>query len=292
MRSYPADYELIAPRSLDAVLRLLNGEPGQWTPIAGGTEIMVLFGAGKLTSRKLVSIWSLPELREIVEDEDWIAIGGGCSFTQIRRHAGVQKNFPLLAQCASWTGSIANQNRGTIGGNLANASPAADSSPALFAYAAELELISTRGTRRVPYEQFHLGYKKTALAADELIRAVRMPKRFGESFCYARKVGTRNAQAISKICVAATGSLRHGRVEEIRIGMGSVAPAPLRLIGTERVLLGAALNDATIAEARKALLNEAVPIDDIRSTASYRQLIAGNLLEELLREFAAWGDRK
>src|SRR5271155_4279790 len=160
MRSYPADYELITPGNLDAVLRLLNDEPGQWMPIAGGTEIMVLFGAGKLATRKLVSI-SLPELREIVEDEVSIAIGSGCSFTQIRLHAGVQRHFPLLAQCASWTGSIANQNRGTIGGNLANASPAADSPPALFACAAEIELISVRGARRIPYEQFHLGYKHT-----------------------------------------------------------------------------------------------------------------------------------
>jgi len=290
MRSYPADYELITPGSLDAVLRLLSDEPGQWTPIAGGTEIMVLYGAGKLAARNLVSI-SLAELREIVEDENSISIGSGCSFTQIRRHTGVQEHFPLLAKCASWTGSIANQNRGTIGGNLANASPAADSSPALFAYAAEIELISTRGTRRIPYEEFHLGYKKTALAADELIRAIYLRKRPTDLFCYARKVGTRNAQAISKLCVAATGELRHGRVEEIRIGMGSVAPAPLRLVSTERVLRGAALNDATIAEARKALLREAAPIDDIRSTASYRKLIAGNLLEELLQDFAAWGNR-
>src|SRR5271165_2589250 len=292
MRSYPADYELIVPGSLDAVLRLLSDEPGQWTPIAGGTEIMVLFGAGKLAARKLVSIAPLPELREIVEDEDSISIGSGSSFTQIRRHAGVQKHFPLLAQCASWTGSIANQNRATLGGNLANASPAADSSPALFAYGAEIEVISTRGTRRIPYEQFHLGYKKTALAKDELIRAVHLRKHFDGSFRYARKVGTRNAQAISKICVAATGKLHQGRVEEIRIGMGSVAPTPLRLANTERALLGATLNEATISEARKALLSEAAPIDDIRSTASYRKLIAGNLLEELLREFAAWGSQK
>src|SRR5271154_207461 len=279
MRSYPDDYQLITPGSLDTVLRLLHDEPGQWTPIAGGAEIMVLYGAGKLAARKIVSISPLAELREIKDDGDVISIGSGCSFTQIRLHAGVQRHFPLLAQCASWTGSIANQNRGTIGGNLANASPAADSSPALFAYAAEIEMISTRGTRRIPYEEFHLGYKKTALAGDELIRAVYLRKRPTNLFCYARKVGTRNAQAISKICVAATGRLRQGRVEEIRIGMGSVAPAPLRLTGTERVLLGAALNDATIAEARKALLSEAAPIDDIRSTASYRKLIAGNLLE-------------
>src|SRR5271170_593316 len=191
MRSYPAVYELVTPGSLDAVLRLLSDEPGQWTPIAGGTEIMVLYGAGKLAARNLVSI-SLAELSEIVDDENSISIGSGCSFTQIRRHTGVHKHCPRLAKCASWTGSTANQNRGTIGGNLANASPAADSSPALFAYAAEIELISARGTRRIPYQQFHLGYKKTALAPDELIRAILLPKRFAGSFRYARKVGARN----------------------------------------------------------------------------------------------------
>jgi CO/xanthine dehydrogenase FAD-binding subunit len=246
---------------------------------------MVLYGAGKLTARKLVSI-SLPEIREIAEDANCISIGGGCSFTQIRHHPGIQKHFPLLVQCASWTGGIANQNRGTIGGNLANASPAADSPPALFAYAAELELISVRGTRRIPYQQFHLGYKKTVLAPDELIRAVLLPKRFDDALRYARKVGPRNAQAISKICVAATASVRQGRIEEIRIGMGSVAPTPLRLSRTEQVLLGATPNSATIAEARRALSSETAPIDDIRSTASYRTLVAGNLLEEMLRGFA------
>jgi CO/xanthine dehydrogenase FAD-binding subunit len=287
MRSYPADYELIAPGSLEAVLSLLNEQPGQWTPIAGGTEIMVLYGVGKLAARKLVSIWNLPELCEISEDDQTLTIGGGCTFTQLRRHAGIQQYFPLLAQCASWTGSIANQNRGTLAGNLANASPAADSPPALFAYDAEIEIVSVRGARRVPYTEFHLGYKKTVLAADELIRAIHLPKRFGTSFRYARKVGARNAQAISKICIAATGHLQKGRVEEIRIGIGSVAPAPMRALATERVLIGGKVNDVTIAEARRILLSEMAPIDDIRSTAEYRKLVACNLVEEMLRAFAA-----
>jgi CO/xanthine dehydrogenase FAD-binding subunit len=285
MRSYPADYELVTPGTLDAALRLLHDELGEWTPIAGGTEIMVLYGAGKLAARKLISI-ALPDLREITEAGDWISIGGGCSFTQIRRHVEIQKHFPMLAQCASWTGGIANQNRGTIGGNLANASPAADSPPALFAYGAELELISARGRRRIPYEEFHLGYKKTALAPDELIGAVLLPKRFDDSLRYVRKVGTRNAQAISKICVAATARVIDGRVDQIRIGMGSVAPTPLRLSATEKVLVGSQLNDAAILEARRALTSEIAPIDDIRSTAAYRSLVAGNLLEEMLRTFA------
>ncbi|MBV8115602.1 MAG: FAD binding domain-containing protein [Silvibacterium sp.] len=290
MRSCSAECELLTPGSLEAVLCLLHDEPGLWTPIAGGTEIMVLYGAGKLTERKFVSI-AVPELREITEDGGWISVGGGCSFTQIRRHVGIQKHFPMLAQCASWLGGIANQNRGTIGGNLANASPAADSPPALFAYGAELELISARGKRRIPYEEFHLGYKKTALALDELIGTVLLPKRFDDSLRYVRKVGTRNAQAISKICMAATATVKHGHVEEIRIGMGSVAPTPLRLAATERALMGTELTDAAILnvviwEARRALASETAPIDDIRSTAAYRTLVAGNLLEEMLRTFA------
>ena len=138
MRSYPANYELLTPGSLPAVLRLLSDEPGQWTPIAGGTEIMVQFGAGILRARKLVSIWNLTELREITETEEAVSIGGGCTFSQIRGDAAIQKHFPMLARCASWSGGIANQNRGTLAGNIANASPAADSPPALIAYDAEI----------------------------------------------------------------------------------------------------------------------------------------------------------
>jgi CO/xanthine dehydrogenase FAD-binding subunit len=287
MRSYPADYELLTPGSLPAVLRLLSERPGQWTPVAGGTEIMVQFGAGILRARKLVSIWNLPELREIIETEDAVSIGGGCTFSQIRRHDSVQQHFPMLARCASWSGGIANQNRGTLAGNIANASPAADSPPALIAYDAEIELISSRGLRRVPYDQFHLGYKQTAMAPDELIYALHLPKRFGAVMSFVRKVGARNAQAISKICVAATARLRAGIVDELRIGMGSVAPMPLRLVRTGQGLLGQRIDDAAIAEARQTLLQEVAPIDDIRSTAEYRRLVAANLVEEMLRSFAA-----
>lgn len=291
MRSYPADYELVSPGNLDAVLHLMHEEPGQWTPIAGGTEIMVQFGAGRLAARKLVNIGNFPELREIVESDAALSVGGGCTFSQIHADARVQRHFPMLARCASWTGSIANQNRGTLAGNLANASPAADSPPALFAYGAEIELISVSGTRRLLYEQFHLGYKKTALAPDELIYRIHLPKNFAGMLSFVRKVGTRNAQAISKICVAAMARLEAGSFRELRIGMGSVAPAPMRLRETEQALLGRAIDDASIAEARSALLREIAPIDDIRSTAEYRRLVAANLIEEMLRTFAAEAHR-
>ena len=290
MRSHPAEYELVSPGNIAAVLELLDREPGVWLPIAGGTEVMVQFSAGRLAARRLVNLWGLKELREISETDSTLTIGGGCTFTQIREHCAVQEYFPLLAQAASWTGSIANQNRATIAGNIVNASPAADSPPALLAYEAELELISAEGTRRVACTDFHLGYKETALAPGELLLAIHLQKRFAGWFRYGQKTGTRNAQAISKVCIAGVGKLSEGRVEALHIGMGAVAATPLRLRKTEECLLGAALTKSAIARARSVLSTEIAPIDDIRSNAEYRRHVAGNLLEDLLDTFAASKD--
>ena len=277
---------MVSPGTLAGVLQLMQQEPGQWLPVAGATEIMVMFSAGKLTARRLVNLWNLAELREIREDPDSITIGGGCTFSQIRDHDAILRHFPLLAQAASWTGGIANQNRATIAGNIANASPAADSPPALLAYDAELELVSAQGTRRIPYCDCHLGYKKTTLKPEELILSIRLKKHFDSYFSYGRKTGARNAQAISKVCVAGVGLMRNGRVEDMRIGMGAVAPTPLRLMTVEACVLGKQIHDSVIVEARRAL-NEAIsPIDDIRSVAEYRRFVAGNLLEEFLRGLA------
>ena len=141
MRADPADYCLASPGSLLGVLSLLAAEPAQWLPIAGGTDVMVLYAAGKLPNRKLVNIWNIPELRQIEVFPDRIRIGAACAYTALRMHPIVSQEFPLLATAASWTGGIANQNRGTLGGNIANASPAADSLPALLVYDAELTLV-------------------------------------------------------------------------------------------------------------------------------------------------------
>src|ERR1700760_1689804 len=157
MRSHPSEYELVAPGKLSAVLDLLGKEPGEWMPIAGGTELMVQYGAGRLPARKLVSLWGLPELRYIESIAQEVLIGAGCTYTDLRKNPGVAGEFPLPAQASSWTGSIANQNRGTLGGNIVNASPAADSLPALLVYEAELVLTSARGNRRMPYLEFHTG---------------------------------------------------------------------------------------------------------------------------------------
>jgi CO/xanthine dehydrogenase FAD-binding subunit len=282
MRAQPSQYELVAPGKLSRVLELLAREPGVWLPIAGGTEVMVQYGAGRLAARKLVSLWGLPELRRIERTEQELIIGAGCTYSDLRNHPVVAQQFPLLARAASWTGSIANQNRGTLGGNIVNASPAADSLPALLVYEAELLLISARGTRRVPYGEFHTGYKQTRLAPDEIISGIALEPRFAGYHAYSRKVGTRNAQAIAKLCLAGLGRVSNNKIEDVRLAIGSMAVTPLRLRRTEEVLLGRAWTPALAGEARQALETEVAPIDDIRSSAVYRLHVAGNLLQEFL----------
>lgn len=282
MRAHPGDYQLVAPGSLSAVLSLLASEPGSWLPIAGGTDVMVQYAAGKLVAHNLVSIWNLPELRGIKVLRDEIQIGGGCTYTELRQHKQINREFPLLSSAASWTGGIANQNRGTLGGNIVNASPAADSLPALLVYEAELLLVSARGERRLPYAGFHVEYRKTRLAPDELVQAVCLKRQFSGYDAHAHKVGARNAQAIAKVCIAALGRLASGVVEDIRLAMGSVAPVPLRLRETERAVKGRRIDRDLFQLASRTAAQEIQPIDDIRSTARYRAAVAGNLVAEFL----------
>jgi CO/xanthine dehydrogenase FAD-binding subunit len=292
MRSDPADYEFVAPGSLWAVVSLMAQRPGKWLPIAGGTDVMVQYAAGKLSSRKLVSLWNLPELRQIDVADGEVTIGAGSTYTDLRQHEVIEHEFPLLASAAGWTGGIANQNRGTVGGNIVNASPAADSLPALLVYDAVLILVSARGERRVRYRDFHTGYKQTLLAADELIRAIVLPRQFAGYIAYSRKVGARNAQAISKVCIAGLARIANGAAADVRIAVGSVAPAPVRLGDTERLLTGQAMDAAMVRQAIDMAMREIRPIDDIRSTAAYRSVVVGNLVGEFLRKLTAGGQRE
>ncbi|HTG30375.1 MAG TPA: 2-oxo-4-hydroxy-4-carboxy-5-ureidoimidazoline decarboxylase [Methylomirabilota bacterium] len=292
MRSHPADYELVAPSNLSSALSLLTQEPGTWLPIAGGTDLMVQYAAGHLSARKLVSIWNLPELRRIEVLPGEIRVGAGCTYTDLIQNADVNRELPLLTSAARWTGGVANQNRGTLGGNIINASPAADSLPALLVYGAELILVSVRGERRIPYEHFHTGYRKTQCAADEVIQFISLPRQFSHYRAYTRKIGARNAQAISKVCLAALGQVPGGVIEDIRMAVGSVAPIPFRLTETENVLRGQRIDPALILLAKKTTAREIQPIDDIRSSARYRRAVTANLVAEFLDSFNKAGNKK
>ena len=239
MRAYLPAYHLEAARDLNDVLERLTREPGRWKLFAGGTDLMVLLEAGKLPHRNFLSVWKLPELRGIEVAPDSVTIGAATTYTELRNNETLAREFPLLCQAASETGAIATQNRGTIGGNIANASPAADSPPALLVYDAEIELVSARGARWRPFARILLGLQANGFARRRTCSpnppAAGPQSAGGERY---RKVGTRRAQAISKVCFAGSARVRDGRIADIRLAFGSVAPIVLRAMETERFLRG------------------------------------------------------
>src|SRR5438128_6123255 len=176
MRAYVPSYQFVSPTNLDEALDLLAHDNGAWRPFAGGTDLMVLLEAGKLPHKNYLNIWNLAELRGIEVTDAQVTLGALTTYTEVQEHHVLREEFPMLCQAAKETGGIAIQNRGTLGGNIVNASPAADSPPALLAYDAELDLISKSGERRIEYSKFHGGYKQMDIRSDELLRAIRLPR--------------------------------------------------------------------------------------------------------------------
>ena len=282
MRAYVPQYRLVVPTALDEALELLAREPGRWRPFAGGTDLMVLLEAGKLPHRNYINIRHLKELRFIDVSDQHVTLGALTTYTDVQANPVLREEFPMLCQAASETGGLAIQNRGTLGGNIMNASPAADSPPALLAYDAALELLSVHGSRWVSYEGFHTGYKQMSIRPDELLGRIRLPRTTRSLKHYYRKVGTRKAQAISKICFAAVIQTSDDEITDLRIALGSVAPIPIRCLKTEASLRGKTISQPLLEAGRAELAREIVPIDDLRSTANYRTTVSLNLLEDFL----------
>jgi CO/xanthine dehydrogenase FAD-binding subunit len=282
MRGYVPTYQVISPSKLAEALDVLAQNNGAWKPFAGGTDLMVLLEAGRLPHKNYVNIWNLKELRGIEVTKSRVIVGALTTYTEVQNHPVLREEFPMLCQAAKETGGIAIQNRGTLGGNIVNASPAADSPPALLAYDAELEFVSKDGERRIPYSEFHQGYKQMDIRPHELLREIHLQRQIKALTHYYRKVGTRKAQAISKTCFAAVGTMRDGKIDRVRIALGSVAPIPIRCFKTENAVNGQPLNGQTIAAATQSLAAEISPIDDIRSTKDYRLQVSLNLLEDFL----------
>jgi CO/xanthine dehydrogenase FAD-binding subunit len=287
MRAYVPSYQLISPASLGEALDAMARDNGAWKPFAGGTDLMVLLEAGKLPHQNYVNIWNLKELRGIEVNNDSVTLGALTTYTEVQQHPVLRAEFPMLCQAAKETGGIAIQNRGTVGGNIVNASPAADSPPALLAYDAELVLVSKREERKIPYSKFHIGYKQMNIAPDELLRAIRLPRTHGRLTHYYRKVGTRKAQAISKVCFAAVAQTIDNRVDSVRIALGSVSPIPIRCHRTEQALENRPLTNEVIEDALQTLAAEITPIDDVRSTRDYRLRVSLNLLQDFLSQLNA-----
>jgi len=246
--------------------------PNVWQPVAGATDLMVAFAAGNLSNRHFVNLWQLNELRGICVKEDAITLGALTTYSDVLLHPILKSVFPLLAAAAAETGGIATQNRGTLGGNIMNASPAADTPPVLLVYEAEVELTSARGSRWLPYVRFHTGYKETLKRPGELLTRIRLPRPSPRLRSQFRKVGPRKAQTIAKVSFAAVCDPDR---KDVRIAYGSVAPIPLRCSSTEEAI-------RTGNDPAQTLALELAPITDARSTAAYRLRIAQNLLADFM----------
>jgi CO/xanthine dehydrogenase FAD-binding subunit len=283
----PPEPPVVSPRTLDEAYAVLAAVPHR--PIAGGTDLMVQVNGeiGEPPDRVL-DLWGLDELRGIALDDGALVLGALTTYTDIRRSPDVAEHLPALAECAVTIGAAQIQNRGTLGGNAANASPAGDTLPVLLATDAELVLGSSRGERRVPASAFWPAYRRTALAPDELIIGVRFPLRPARQVRF-RKVGTRRAQAISKVVMALAWEPGEGSAwSHVRLALGSMAPTPLRATATETVMEGAPPSAVTAEQAVAALAAELHPIDDVRSTADYRRVVAGRVLHRLIRDEGGW----
>ncbi len=272
VRTAISGLDLRRASSVNDALTILRDETR--TPIAGATDLYVALNFGTLVPRRFVDLWPLDDLRQISMQGETLVLGALATYTDAIQSPLVARHLPMLIEAARLVGGPQIQNRGTIGGNVANASPAGDSLPVFAAADATVVLRSASGERRIAFRDFYTGYRATVMQPDELIVAIEVPRVDGTQ--WFRKVGTRAAQAISKVVVAGV------RGDTARIAFGSVGPTVVRARHAERLLS----SGASIDEAADALTQDIAPIDDIRSTADYRHRVATNLLRRFWSETA------
>jgi len=292
----PIEPPVTSPSDLDGAYAALAAAPADAParPIAGGTDLMVaLTGELGEPPASVVDLWAIDALRGIAIDGAALVLGALTTYTDIRRSPLCREHVPALVDAAATIGAAQIQNRGTLGGNIANASPAGDTLPVLLAADAVFVLGSGRGERDVPAADFWTAYRRTALAPDELLLRIRIPLATDREMRF-RKVGTRRAQSISKVVLAAAwrsdavAVVPRGAWRDVRVAVGSVAATPIRARATEAVLEGKAPTPETADLAAETLAGELSPIEDVRSTAEYRRLVAARVLHRIIREAGGW----
>jgi CO/xanthine dehydrogenase FAD-binding subunit len=283
MRGGASSMTVLRPRTVREALATLAKTP-EAIPIVGGTDLMVSWNLGLMNDRVVLDLSRLADWSRIEETETGLRIGALVTHTELQQHPIVQRRFPLLVAACATVGGVQIQNRGTLCGNVANASPAGDTLPSLAVYDAVVEVISAKGRRSVPFLQIFAGVKKTTLAPGELIAAIDLPfPATKPQRTIFRKVGTRAAQAISK--TVAAGQLwigRDGKVRDLRFALGSMAPTVRRLHSVEKFVVGQKLTADVIRQASELVGDDVTPIDDVRSTADYRLATSRRLLESFL----------
>lgn len=269
------------PATLCAALRLQANEKTRGTLLAGGTDLMVQWASGTTPPKRVTSLWGLPELNVIELSRTEVLLGAGVTHASLVQAPDVKRHLPALAAAAATVGAAQIQARGTLGGNVANASPAGDTAPPLLITGGWAVLASLAGVREVPLTEFWTGYRQIAARPDEIILAFRLPKK-GKAKERFRKVGTRQAQSISKVMCASRILLEDNRIVSAAIAVGSVAATPIRLTAVEDYLIGKKRTPRVIKQA-EALARTVEPITDIRSTAEYRLWATGSLVRDALQ---------
>jgi xanthine dehydrogenase small subunit len=281
--------DYLRPASLDEALRVRRDHP-DYTVLAGGTDLLVA-STRRPDPPGIIDLFGLAPLCGIAEEADGaVSIGAATTYAAILASALVRRELPGLAAAAREVGALQIQARGTLGGNVATSSPVGDTLPVLLALDAVIELASeARGRREVEYEAFLTGYRRTALAPDEIIARVRFPPRPAGARQYWRKMGTRRAQSISKVMVAGCAQVVGGVVRHVRLGLGAVADRPVRARAAETALVGEVPGPEAAERVRAVLAGELRPIDDLRSTASYRLAAAQNAVGRFVESLAEQG---
>ena len=285
----PAEPPVVSPRTLADAYALLAAD--RHRPVAGGTDLLVQI-TGELGEPpdRVLDIWRLDELRGIRMESNALVIGALTTYAELRRSPLIAEFLPAFGEAAATIGAAQIQNRGTIGGNAMNASPAGDMLPLLLACDAQLVAGRGDGERRIPARDFWPSYRQTALEPDELLLRISVPLASGRQLRY-RKVGTRRAQAISKVVMALAWQADDGVAatwHNVHLALGSVAATPIRASDAEAVLEGAIPDERTADRAASTLASELNPIDDVRSSADYRRAVAARVLHRLLRDEGGW----
>jgi CO/xanthine dehydrogenase FAD-binding subunit len=271
----------VSPRTLKQALHHLARDPDV-VPVAGCTDLMVCAPEERLKYDNVLDLTRIRELRKIKHDDTGWTIGAAVTFSEIRRSRKLRGAHPILAEAASQIGGWQIQNRATLGGNMANASPAGDSLPVLLALDAVVVAVGPEGRREIPFSAFIPEYRRVDLRRGEIIGWVRLPDPAAGSVQKFKKVGTREAQAISKVAVAMSAAVAGGVLTRVRFGVGSVAAVPVRLTEVERLCEGQAMSPELAARAAQAAMDSVRPIDDVRSTADYRRAVLGRVVRRML----------
>ncbi|MGI6685877.1 MAG: FAD binding domain-containing protein [Bacillota bacterium] len=277
------NFSFINPSNLAEVLEILHQDKNVCL-VAGATNVLPFIRNEKINNKTLINIRELKDLRYIRETEDKVLIGALTTIADLRKSEILKKHAPALEKAAENFADPTTRNSATIGGNLANASPAADTAPPLLVLDAMVLAVSSRGERKIPIDEFFTGVNMTALKPDEMIKEIEIPKKPANCQSHFIKLGLRNAMAISLVSAAAALEISSGKIKMARIALGSVAPTPVRGKTVEKFLIGQDYSVKVIEDAAGRVTEDISPISDIRASKKYRQTVAHVVVKRVLQK--------